>query len=71
MDVPVVRVNTALMLGRWKRLYGKRNVMAYKRRNFKEAYVQFLNKSLAQMKAEGSSLPTATRPAKFKKAGGL
>ena len=46
-------------------------VKGYKRRNFKEAYVQFLNKSLAQMKAEGSSLPTATRPAKFKKAGGL
>ena len=69
--MPVVRVNTALMLGRWKRIYGKRKVMAYKRRNFKEAYVQFLNKSLAQMKAEGSSLPAATRPEKFKKAGGL
>lgn len=54
VDVPVIKVNTALMLGRWKRLYGKRKVISYKRRNFKEAYVEFLNKSFAQMKSEGA-----------------
>ena len=41
LDIPVIKVDTALLLGRWKRLYSKRRVLSYKRRNVKEAFVQF------------------------------
>ncbi len=40
-DIPVLGVTTTNVLGKWKRLYGKRQVMAFKRRNFKKATVQF------------------------------
>lgn len=35
-------LSTALkFLGKWKRFYGKRKVISYKRRNFKKALVHF------------------------------
>ena len=40
-DIPVLRVTTTNVLGKWKRLYGKRQIISYKRRNFKKATVQF------------------------------
>jgi large subunit ribosomal protein L23 len=40
-DIPVLRVTTTNVLGKWKRLYGKRQIVSYKRRNFKKATVQF------------------------------
>mmetsp|Transcript_19994 Transcript_19994/g.28725 ORF Transcript_19994/g.28725 Transcript_19994/m.28725 type:complete len:97 (-) Transcript_19994:131-421(-) len=42
-NMDILKVETALHLGRWKRFYGKRDVVAYKRRNFKKAYVDFVN----------------------------
>jgi len=39
--VNVLNVMTANFLGKWKRLYAKRKVISYKRRNFKAAYVNF------------------------------
>lgn len=42
-NVQVTKVNTELKLGKWKRLYAKRRVLSYKRRNFKKAYVEFVN----------------------------
>ncbi len=30
-----------LNIGKWKKLYGKRKIIAYKRRNFKAAFVTF------------------------------
>lgn len=42
------------MAGRWKRFYGKKKIVAYKRRNFKKAYVSFLNTNI-QESAESSS----------------
>jgi hypothetical protein len=29
--------------GKWKRLYGKRQVIAYKRRNEKKAVIEYIN----------------------------
>mmetsp|Transcript_19719 Transcript_19719/g.19826 ORF Transcript_19719/g.19826 Transcript_19719/m.19826 type:complete len:94 (-) Transcript_19719:234-515(-) len=40
-DIPVLKVSTAIFLGKWKRLYGKRKVISYKRRNVKKAFVDF------------------------------
>ena len=40
-DIPVLNVTTTNVLGKWKRLYGKRQIFAFKRRNFKKATVQF------------------------------
>jgi large subunit ribosomal protein L23 len=40
-DVPVLNITTSNMLGKWKRLYGKRTIFAYKRRNVKKATVRF------------------------------
>ena len=40
-DVPVQKVMTENVLGKWKRIYGKRKVITYKRRNYKNAYVKF------------------------------
>jgi large subunit ribosomal protein L23 len=60
-DVDVTKVTTANFLGkfmfvmsalfifvagRWKRFYGKRKVVAYKRRNMKKAYVEFVNSEI-------------------------
>ena len=42
-QVPVISVNTSNFLGKWKRLYGKRSITAYKRRNVKKAMVLFEN----------------------------
>lgn len=39
--VSVINVDTANFLGKWKRLYAKRKVISFKRRNFKAAYVKF------------------------------
>jgi len=39
--VPVLDVSTTNVLGKWKRLYAKRRIIAYKRRNFKKATVTF------------------------------
>lgn len=38
-SLPVLNVNTVNMLGKYKRFYGKRNVISYRRRNVKIAYV--------------------------------
>lgn len=40
-NVNVLGVDTANYLGKWKKLYGKRKIIAYKRRNFKAAFVTF------------------------------
>ena len=37
--IPVLNVNTVNMLGKYKRFYGKRNIISYRRRNVKIAYV--------------------------------
>lgn len=42
-NVQVTKVNTELKLGKWKRLFGKRRIISYKRRNYKKAYVEFVN----------------------------
>mmetsp|Transcript_20099 Transcript_20099/g.33858 ORF Transcript_20099/g.33858 Transcript_20099/m.33858 type:complete len:100 (-) Transcript_20099:220-519(-) len=42
----VYKVETANFLGRWKRFYGKKKIISYKRRNFKKAYVSFLNSNI-------------------------
>mgnify|MGYP003386005937 CR=1 FL=1 len=38
-SIPVLNVNTVNMLGKYKRFYGKRNIISYRRRNVKIAYV--------------------------------
>jgi large subunit ribosomal protein L23 len=40
-NVPVLKVMTANLLGKWKRLYGKRKIISYKRRNIKRVEVEF------------------------------
>jgi large subunit ribosomal protein L23 len=40
-DVNVLKVDTMNMAGGWKRLYGKRVTKAYRRRNYKLAYVSY------------------------------
>ena len=40
-NIPVLSVTTANFAGKWKRLYGKRQIMAYRRRNTKKATVTF------------------------------
>lgn len=40
-DIPVLNVATTNMLGKWKRFYGKRKIVAYKRRNIKKCTVEF------------------------------
>ena len=40
-DIPVLNVTTANFVGKWKRLYGKRQIMSYRRRNTKKATVTF------------------------------
>eukprot|EP01038_Epipyxis_sp_PR26KG_P015087 gene15087-20300_t len=40
-NVPVLKVMTANFLGKWKRLYGKRKIISFRRRNYKAAYVEF------------------------------
>eukprot|EP01031_Cornospumella_fuschlensis_P036274 gene36274-44002_t len=40
-SIDVQKVNTANLLGQWKRLYAKRRVISYKERNVKVAYVHF------------------------------
>ena len=44
-----------LATGRWKRFYGKKKIVAYKRRNFKKAYVSFLNLNIQDAEAKSSS----------------
>jgi large subunit ribosomal protein L23 len=44
-NVPVESVATANFLGKWKRLYGKRRQISYKRRNIKKATVIFSDTS--------------------------
>lgn len=41
-EVNVLDVATANFMGKWKRFYGKRKIVAYKRRNFKTALVSFV-----------------------------
>lgn len=38
-NIPVLKVNTVNVLGKYKRYYAKREVIAYKRRDTKLAYV--------------------------------
>ena len=52
-NIPVIKVNTAVFLGRWKRLYGKSRLITYKRRNFKKAFVTF-KKSPKEKSTENS-----------------
>jgi len=33
--------NLYLFIGKWKRLYGKRKILSYKRRNYKTALVEY------------------------------
>ena len=40
-NIPVIGVTTANFAGKWKRLYGKRAIHAYRRRNTKKATVTF------------------------------
>lgn len=40
-NIPVINVTTANFAGKWKRLYGKRSITAYRRRNTKKATVTF------------------------------
>lgn len=40
-NVPVTNVATMNYLGKWKRLYGKRKLIAYKQRNYKKAVVTY------------------------------
>jgi len=40
-NIPVLNVATTNALGKWKRFYGKRRIVAYKRRNIKKATVEF------------------------------
>jgi large subunit ribosomal protein L23 len=40
-NVPVNKVMTANFLGKWKRFYGKRRIISYKRRNYKTALVYY------------------------------
>ena len=40
-NIPVLNVTTTNMLGKWKRFYGKRRIMAFKRRDIKKATVEF------------------------------
>ena len=40
-NIPVLNVTTTNMLGKWKRLYGKRRILAFKRRDSKKATVEF------------------------------
>ena len=42
-NIQVTKVNTEIKLGKWKRLYAKRQVISYRRRHFKKAYVEFVN----------------------------
>ena len=42
-NIPVISVTTANFAGKWKRLYGKRQITAYRRRNTKKATVTFEN----------------------------
>jgi ribosomal protein L23 len=46
--VNVLDVATANFLGKWKRLYAKRSIISYKRRNFKAAFVDFEKPSEAK-----------------------
>lgn len=60
-NIPVINVMTANFLGRWKRLYAKRRVISYKRRNFKKAIVEFD----AAAEAAGSSVVTIARKPQY------
>mmetsp|Transcript_14104 Transcript_14104/g.23463 ORF Transcript_14104/g.23463 Transcript_14104/m.23463 type:complete len:94 (+) Transcript_14104:226-507(+) len=42
-NVNVTSVMTANYLGKWKRFYGKRRILSYKRRNYKTALVYYDN----------------------------
>lgn len=42
-------------IGKWKRLYGKRQVIAYKRRNEKKAVVEYVNNPDTSIKAVDKS----------------
>mmetsp|Transcript_125830 Transcript_125830/g.246618 ORF Transcript_125830/g.246618 Transcript_125830/m.246618 type:complete len:93 (+) Transcript_125830:51-329(+) len=43
-DVDVKNIFTANFLGKWKRFYGKRKILAYKQRNYKTALVHYREK---------------------------
>lgn len=40
-NIPVVNVATQLFLGKWGRLYGKKKIISYKKRNYKKSIVAF------------------------------
>lgn len=40
-NIAVLNVTTTNMLGKWKRFYGKRKIVSYKRRNIKKTTVEF------------------------------
>jgi len=40
-NIGVSQVHTQNLLGKWKRFYGKRKIVSYKRRNIKRAIVEF------------------------------
>jgi large subunit ribosomal protein L23 len=44
-NVTATKISTTLFLGKWKRFFGKRRVIAYKRRNEKKAKVEFIDES--------------------------
>ena len=56
-NIPVLKVNTVNVLGKFKRLYAKREVISYKRRNTKIAYVN--------MEVSEEELPTMQAIAKL------
>lgn len=57
-SIPVLKVNTVNVLGKYKRLYGKREVIAYRRRDVKIAYVDVATtaEQMPTMKAIGKLL---------------
>ena len=40
-NIPVLNVTTTNTLGKWKRLYGKRKIISFKRRDIKKTTVEF------------------------------
>ena len=57
-NIPVISVTTANFAGKWKRLYHKRQITAYRRRNTKKATVLFDNPKAAEA-AEAAAEATA------------
>mmetsp|Transcript_11874 Transcript_11874/g.23720 ORF Transcript_11874/g.23720 Transcript_11874/m.23720 type:complete len:106 (-) Transcript_11874:2-319(-) len=56
-NVPVTKVMTANFLGKWKRLYGKRKILSYKRRDYKTALVYYGEEGGNTSSSKNNSFP--------------